>query len=106
MIDSADCKSNLHHIDLPHAYNDCFFIPNAFSPNGDGINDIFKIDGIYSKTEVSLTIFNSFGDKIIDNNLTLKWDGKIKGKLAPIGVYTYIIRFDNQYLTGQVILLT
>tara|TARA_B100002052_G_scaffold49300_2_gene42380 strand:+ start:6118 stop:8526 length:2409 start_codon:yes stop_codon:yes gene_type:complete len=106
VIDSADCKSNLHHIDLPHAYNDCFFIPNAFSPNGDGINDIFKIDGIYSKTEVSLTIFNSFGDKIIDNNLTLKWDGKIKGKLAPIGVYTYIIRFDNQYLTGQVILLT
>ena len=93
------------HIDLPHAYNDCFFIPNAFSPNGDGINDIFIIDGIYSKTEVSLTIFNSLGAKIIDNSLTLKWDGKFKGKLVPTGLYSYLIRFDNQYLTGQVTLL-
>ena len=106
VIDSADCKSNLHQFYIPRVYNDCFFIPNAFSPNGDGINDIFIIDGLYSKTEVSLTIFNSFGDKIIDNSLTRKWDGKIKGKLAPIGVYTYIIRFDNQYLTGQIMLLS
>ena len=106
VIDSADCKSNLHQFYIPYVYNDCFFIPNAFTPNGDGINDIFIIDGLYSKTEVSLTIFNSFGDKIIDNSLTRKWDGKIKGKLAPIGVYTYIIRFDNQYLTGQIMLLS
>ena len=106
VIDSADCKSNLHHFYIPHVYNDCFFIPNAFSPNGDGINDIFIIDGPYSKTEVSLTIFNYFGEKIIDNTLTRKWDGKIKGKLAPMGVYTYIIRFNNQYLTGQIMLLS
>tara|TARA_B100001939_G_C16944349_1_gene619627 strand:- start:981 stop:3389 length:2409 start_codon:yes stop_codon:yes gene_type:complete len=105
VIDSADCKSNLYHIDLPHVYNDCFFIPNAFTPNGDGVNDIFIIDGIYSKTEVSLTIFNSLGAKIIDNSLTLKWDGKFKGKLVPTGLYSYLIRFDNQYLTGQVTLL-
>ena len=65
VIDSADCKSNLHQFYIPYVYNDCFFIPNAFTPNGDGINDIFIIDGLYSKTEVSLTIFNYFGEKII-----------------------------------------
>lgn len=104
--DSAACESELHRIEIPNVYNDCFFIPNAFSPNGDGINDIFIIDGIYSKTEVSLTIFNSQGAKMIENNLTLEWDGKFKGNPAPIGLYTYIIRFDNQYLTGQISLLS
>lgn len=104
--DSAGCESELYRIDIPNVYNDCFFIPNAFSPNGDGINDIFIIDGIYSKTEVSLTIFNSQGAKMIENNLTLEWDGKFRGNPAPIGLYTYIIRFDNQYLTGQISLLS
>lgn len=67
-------------------------IPNAFSPNGDGINDKFhiRVTG-YFKTE-SFRIFNRWGQIIYDSrDVTLDWDGRMKGTALPIGTYYYII---------------
>lgn len=77
-----------------------FFVPNAFSPNGDGNNDVFKVYGI-GLTKTSLKIFNRWGEKVLDTqNQWEGWDGNYKGQAAPAGVYTYYV--EGIYLNGEV----
>ncbi len=68
-------------------------IPNVFTPNGDGINDIFYVSS-NGVTEIAGTIFNRWGKKIFEwkgsPSTTLGWDGKINGNNAEDGAY-YII---------------
>jgi gliding motility-associated-like protein len=79
-----------------------FFIPNAFSPNGDGNNDLFTVygDGIAS---VDLNIFNRWGELVYETGNSLAgWDGTYKGEMQPVGVYAYVavITFlDNSKVT-------
>lgn len=68
-------------------------IPNAFSPNGDGNNDIFRILNITNQTLIEFKIFNRWGTFVFETQDPKKgWDGKYKGADQPIGVYGYIIR--------------
>jgi gliding motility-associated-like protein len=68
------------------------FSPTAFSPNGDNINDVFKMNGNFVK-EFTLTIYDRWGKKIfVSMNMNDGWDGKIDGKDAPEGVYTYTVK--------------
>ncbi len=65
------------------------FFPNAFSPNGDGNNDLFQIYGGDIKT-ISLKIFNRWGEKVYETtNSMAGWDGTYKGVMQNGGVYTY-----------------
>jgi len=86
------------------------FFPNAFSPNGDGNNDLFEIYGEDIK-EISLKIFNRWGEKVFETSNSLSgWDGTYKGVPQNIGVYTYeaVVTFlDNsrQIKNGTVTLL-
>jgi gliding motility-associated-like protein len=76
-----------------------FYIPNAFSPNGDGKNDLLEVYGSGLKT-VGLTIFNRWGEKVFDsNNQWLAWDGTYKGVLVNPGLYTY--NAELEYLNGR-----
>lgn len=76
-----------------------FYIPNAFSPNGDGNNDEFNIYGNGIKT-VDMKIFNRWGEKLFDGNNQWKgWDGKYKGEPQPPGVYTYYVEIE--YLNNK-----
>ena len=68
------------------------FVPNAFSPNGDGKNDQLLIFGNYIVT-VEMHIFNQWGEHLV--TLTSKsqgWDGKYKGSAQPVGVYMYVLK--------------
>jgi gliding motility-associated-like protein len=66
-----------------------FFVPNSFSPNGDGNNDIFEIYGEDIKTVV-LRVFNRWGEKVFESNNQFNgWDGTYKGIMQMPGVYTY-----------------
>lgn len=68
------------------------FIPSAFTPNNDGINDIFKIVNLEQEQIVYFKIFNKWGTVIYesaDNNAY--WDGTYKGKLQESGDYGYSI---------------
>jgi gliding motility-associated-like protein len=75
-------------------------IPNAFTPDGDGINDRF-LDGI------DKVIFNRWGQVIYDGNAG--WDGKVKGVNASQGTYFYQIKgeypAETPYLKGSVTLI-
>ncbi|MGB3948319.1 MAG: gliding motility-associated C-terminal domain-containing protein, partial [Bacteroidia bacterium] len=70
-----------------------FFVPNAFSPNGDGINDTFGGNG-YGVLEYQMLIFNRWGDRIFDTDSMEKpWTGKanLGNTEAQIDVYIYKI---------------
>ncbi|HCL84476.1 MAG TPA: hypothetical protein DIC22_10905, partial [Chitinophagaceae bacterium] len=67
-----------------------FFIPNAFSPNGDGTNDMFKVYGS-SVRDVTLIVYNQWGEKIFESkNAQNGWDGTWKGRPQAVGVYVYV----------------
>lgn len=69
------------------------FIPNVFSPNGDGINDIFQPEGENFQL-TQMQIYNRWGEQIYRSN-TPYWDGRIKGKKAQTGVYFYLISYKD-----------
>jgi len=74
-----------------------FFIPNTFSPNGDGVNDVFYLRGSGLFRINSLMIFNRWGEIVFEKkNLSINdqlggWDGTYKGKKAKPDVYIYQI---------------
>jgi large repetitive protein len=68
------------------------FVPNVFSPNGDGKNDKLFVYGNYI-SKVEMRIFNQWGEQIIFiNSLNQGWDGKHRGKPQPVGVYVYVLK--------------
>jgi len=83
-------------------------IPNAFSPNGDGKNDVWEIDFLETWNKVNVQVFNRYGQAIFQSLGYLKpWDGMYKGKEVPEGVYYYVIVPPNasKKLTGSITLL-
>lgn len=74
-----------------------YFIPNSFTPNGDGINDAFHVFG-QDIQDVSMMVFNRWGQMVfMGNNQFETWDGTYQGIDQPGGVYTYtaVITFLN-----------
>ncbi len=69
-------------------------MPNIFTPNGDGINDIYKAkEGYQSLTEFKAIIFNRWGQKLFEwNNPAEGWDGKHNGKDVKDGVYYVLVK--------------
>ncbi len=74
--------------------NDDLFVPNAFSPNGDGKNEILFVRGT-SIRSMRFLIYNQWGEKVFEStNPAAGWDGKVSGKPQPVGVYMYVLRAD------------
>jgi gliding motility-associated-like protein len=74
-------------------------IPNTITPNGDAINDIWNIKNIYSYKDISVAIFNRWGQQVFYSKGYAKpWDGTHNGKKLPEGVYYYIILSDSNKL--------
>ena len=72
------------------------FIPNAFSPNGDGKNDTWNVPSLEAYPLHTLTIFNRYGQVVFQRNKTfVPWNGFFKGQLLPAGAYTYLIDLNN-----------
>ncbi len=73
--------------------NNGIFIPNSFTPNADGLNDVFKIYG-NSLLEVKTEIFDRWGKLLFtSNNIEQSWDGNYKGVSCDLGVYNYKITY-------------
>ena len=68
------------------------FVPNTFTPNGDGRNDQLKVYGNYLAT-MEFRVFNQWGELIFfTTDINKGWDGTHKGVAQPIGVYTYTLK--------------
>jgi gliding motility-associated-like protein len=71
-------------------------IPNAFSPNGDGIHDKWEIQYLDTYIGCTIDVYNRYGQLIYHSDgYATPWDGTIKGKPVPIGTYYYIINPKN-----------
>ncbi len=102
-------------------YKDCdttekiipdIYIPNSFTPNGDGKNDVFNIKTVYEFSEFKLVIYNRWGDMIFESeDINKGWDGTYKVKPVPLGVYVYQLTAtikdtgEQRKITGRVTLV-
>ena len=74
------------------------YFPNAFSPNGDGTNDFFDIDGSFV-SEFELKIFNRWGEKVFESDdLRNSWDGFFNGQECPVDGYLWHCSYRTLYL--------
>lgn len=69
-------------------------VPNAFTPNGDGVNDVFKVkEGYQSIVSFEASVFNRWGKKLYSwKDLEGGWDGKSGGSNVPDGAYYLVIK--------------
>ena len=82
-------------------------IPNAFSPNGDGINDTWKITSLGDYPGATLDIFDRYGMKVKHLEGNMEWNGTVNGSPLPVATYYYIINPGNgvAQITGWVVLV-
>jgi gliding motility-associated-like protein len=86
-------------------------IPNAFSPNGDGVNETWNIEQLKDYPQTQLQIFSRNGQLVFTakgNNIAA-WNGSVNNKPVPVGVYYYIINLNtvllNKPITGWVMVV-
>ena len=91
-INRYGCRdSGFVNINIDYVMPD--LIPNAFSPNGDGLNDVFRIEGVTYQKVVVFQVFNRYGQVVFSTtNPDVGWDGRFNGKDCEVGVYYYLVR--------------
>ena len=81
-------------------------IPTAFSPNGDGMNDVWEISTLAGNNEVIVEIYNRWGEIIFySKGYSEPWNGTYKGSPVPEGTYAYIVRMDADKVYRGVVLV-
>lgn len=106
------CGTYQQSLNLTEDNCDCpFYVPNAFTPNGDGVNDYFKYGYDCTIIDFTIRIFSRWGKQVYySTDQNSFWDGTDAGAPLPIGAYTYIISFDyrkngqneSKYLQGSI----
>jgi gliding motility-associated-like protein len=83
------CESVNASVQVTERVCDLFF-PTAFTPNGDGKNDMFRLLSSYALETYDLRIFNRWGQEVFHTrNEQEGWDGKLRGQEAPDGLYVW-----------------
>ncbi|MDP3927800.1 MAG: gliding motility-associated C-terminal domain-containing protein [Bacteroidota bacterium] len=78
-------------------------VPNIFSPNNDGLNDFFRIEGVLEQcNKTDIYVYNRWGQLYFEDHVSyFRWDGKNEAGIeAPEGVYFYILKTEN-LITGK-----
>ena len=108
IIDDNGCSAT-DNISVLLRKNRKVYIPNAFSPNGDGTNDEFTVFADNNVAIIhSLRLFDRWGNQVYENtgflpnDLTLGWDGRYKGEEMDSAVFTYFT--EVEFLDGAVVL--
>lgn len=97
VTDSNGCVSSRDITVTVVCNNNNYFIPNTFTPNGDGQNDVFYVRGRSIERVQSIRIFNRWGQTVFErknfaaNDQTAGWNGMINGKPADPDVYVYVV---------------
>jgi len=81
-------------------------IPNVFTPNGDGTNDVWNLNGIDEYPDAIVQVFNRWGDVVFESSVgyTDPWDGTYNGTDVPVATYYYIIKLSSseEGITGTI----
>lgn len=83
------------------------YVPNAFSPNNDRLNDTWRVLGLGFFKDKEVSVYNRHGQVVFISKDDSAWDGKFKGKDQPTGLYPYVIRIKdvNIVLKGWVMVI-
>jgi gliding motility-associated-like protein len=82
---TATAQTTVHVLKIP-------VVPNAFTPNNDGINDTWDIKYLNAYPNAVVEIFSRYGSKVfLSYGYTTPWDGRLNGADLPVGTYYYII---------------
>jgi gliding motility-associated-like protein len=88
---NGTCESDRAQLDVSISLSS-IGVANTFTPNGDGINDYWKINNIETYPQATVQVFTRDGQRIFESKgYTVPFDGTYKGKKLPVGVYYYII---------------
>lgn len=93
VIDANGCK-NIDTITVS-VYPE-ITIPNGFSPNGDGKNDVWQIDVLNKYPDCEVEVYNRWGEKLFySKGYSIPFNGQYKGKDLPVGTYYYVVKLNN-----------
>lgn len=106
----GDCSTAKVIFEIVHEGSIDFYIPNAMSPNGDGLNDTFRVPDFTNYSGISARIVDRWGNLVYEHqDYPNDWDGKantgrLKGQLVPTGTYYYFFQVPGvgEQLTGYV----
>jgi gliding motility-associated-like protein len=103
VTDTNGCLDTVYHkvTKNPNALPNAIFVPNAFTPNGDELNELFPDNKFQDiKSYYNLLIFNRWGEKLFEaNSPSENWDGIVNGAMSQAGAYIYTLNYigcDNQ----------
>ena len=95
------CKDTATRVIFVEPYT-TLYVPNAFTPDGNKFNDIFK-PVVMDVTEYEFTIYNRWGEVIFKtNNPKEGWNGRVRGQVSPDGVYLWRIEYVNHRSIGEI----
>ena len=83
-------------------------IPNAFSPNGDNVNDTWEIENLIDYSNCVVEVFNRYGQQVYrSNGYGTPWNGTSNGKPLPVATYYYVIQLKNGFkpLSGSITII-
>ena len=104
--DAGGCAATTRYVVVPYCPPNV--APNAFSPNGDGINDTWQAAGMEDDPDAVITIHNRFGETVFRaSGKKPVWNGKYKGADLPPGIYYYVVikRSIPKTVTGSIALI-
>ena len=82
---------------LPMEHYD-LFMPNAFSPNGDGVNDRYELTVAFKIDNFNLYIYDRTGQLVFKStDITHAWTGEMNGKMLPAGTYAYLVKYVDEF---------
>jgi len=96
LVSTDSCSTTLEKwVDLAIPTEQFLFLPNIFTPNGDGIHDQFKIE-LKNSEIFELSIWDRWGNLLFETkNPEMLWTGEVKGKPVEEGVYFYVLKTRN-----------
>ncbi|HRB40083.1 MAG TPA: PKD domain-containing protein, partial [Bacteroidia bacterium] len=101
--DSAGCFSGISRFNIEIDPRITIDVPTAFTPNGDGDNDVIFVNGLGLKRLIEFKIYNRWGQLIFESNdLNKGWDGYFKGQLQNVETYVYTAKAEG-WLNGKIV---
>ena len=112
VVDNDVVAKNQHTpTEEPETEEEQFFIPSAFTPNGDGLNDLFFVTANFEPKQFEMYIFTRGSELLFSTrDMNIGWDGTKYGSFLPQGIYVYLIKYidrqgNEQKRQGQVLLI-
>ncbi len=96
VISNLGCEDTVSH--TIRVLKSCYIaVPNAFSPNGDGLNDFLYPLNAFKADKLEFRVYNRLGQLVFkSNDWTQKWDGTIKGEPQDTGIYVWTLKYINR----------